>query len=159
MPFKFLSKDILGGAICMLLGAGVLAAGLSYGLGVLNQMGPGFIPSVIGALLILVGLIIAIRARPQPVAGRHIDAQRGKTGGGPEWRGWLCIVGGIFAFIVLGTWGGLAPAAFISVFVSAMGDRNNSPKSAALLAAGLTVFCVLVFHFLLSLQFPLFRWG
>ena len=39
-----------------------------------------------------------------------------------------------------------------------MGDRNNTVKGAAILSAVLTVFCLLVFHFGLSLQLPLFQW-
>ena len=65
----------------------------------------------------------------------------------------------MLAFVVLGQWGGLVPATFASVFVSAMGERENTVKGAALLSAVLTVFCVIVFHFGLTLQLPLFQWG
>jgi hypothetical protein len=50
------------------------------------------------------------------------------------------------------------PATFASVFISAMGDRNNTFKGAALLGAILTLFCLIVFHYGLSLQLPLFQW-
>ena len=36
-------------------------------------------------------------------------------------------------FILLGKYGGLVPATFALVFISAMGDRQHTPRSAALL--------------------------
>jgi hypothetical protein len=75
-----------------------------------------------------------------------------------QWRGWLCILGGTLAFVVLGQHGGLVPASFASVFVAALGDRQSTVKASALLAATLTLFCLVVFHFGLKLQLPLFQW-
>ncbi len=51
------------------------------------------------------------------------------------------------------------PATFALVFISALGDRQHTLRSAALLAAGVTVLGVAVFSWALQLQFPLFRWG
>ncbi|HEX7639775.1 MAG TPA: tripartite tricarboxylate transporter TctB family protein, partial [Burkholderiaceae bacterium] len=75
-----------------------------------------------------------------------------------QWRGWACIVGGVAAFVLLGEHGGLVPASFVSVFVAALGDRGNRVRDAALLAAGMTVFGVLVFHQGLHVLLPLFAW-
>ena len=76
-----------------------------------------------------------------------------------EWRGWGCILAGVVAFVVFGQYGGLVPASFASVFIAALGDRNNTWKNAAMVAAVMVAFGVLVFHFGLSLQLPLFRWN
>ena len=157
---KSLGKDHYGALLLLALGAGVLALGLGYRTGSLNRMGAGFIPVVLGALMMLVGVAIGVTAsapgqremvNPLPGHGTHA--------GGPEWRGWLCILGGVVAFVVLGQYGGLLPATFASVFVSALGDRNSTVKGSALLAAALVVFCLIVFHYGLSLQLPLFQWG
>ncbi|MEJ0045599.1 MAG: hypothetical protein WDN04_05275 [Rhodospirillales bacterium] len=43
----------------------------------------------------------------------------------PEWRGWICIVASVLAFVVLGKYGGLLPATFAIVFIAALGDRDN----------------------------------
>ena len=75
-----------------------------------------------------------------------------------QWRGWLCIVAGALAFAVLGEHGGLVPASFVSVFIAAMGDRRNTWRSAAALAALLTALGVVVFHFGLHMLLPLFAW-
>ena len=155
---KNLGKDHYGALMLLALGAAVFAMGLGYRMGTLNRMGAGFIPVVLGVLMMGVGIVLGVTAaapgeeqiaHPLPGDGTHK---------GPEWRGWLCILGGVLAFVVLGQYGGLMPATFGSVFVSAMGDRNNTVKGAALLSAILTVFCLIVFHYGLSLQLPLFQW-
>ena len=160
MQLKSFGKDHLGGLLLIVLGAGVLVLGLTYKMGNLNRMGAGFIPVVLGVLMILVGIAIAVTAAPpgkremvNPLPGH------GAHGNGIDVRGWLCILGGVVAFVILGSYGGLMPATFASVFISAMGDRNNTFKHAAILGAVLTLFCLVVFHFGLSLQLPLFQWG
>ena len=75
----------------------------------------------------------------------------------PQWFGWLCILGGPILFIILGQYGGMIPAVFACVFVCALGDKTGTYKSSAILAAGVTVFGVLLFHYLLSIPFPLIR--
>ena len=54
--------------------------------------------------------------------------------------------------------GWVLPASFAAVFISALGDRRNTWRSAAALAAGLTVLGVVVFHYGLHLLLPLFTW-
>jgi hypothetical protein len=75
----------------------------------------------------------------------------------PEWRGWVCVVAGPLMFILFGAYGGLIPATFMCVFVSALGDRTATLKASLLLAAGVTAFGVLLFHYVLKIPFPLLR--
>jgi hypothetical protein len=77
----------------------------------------------------------------------------------PEWRGWFCIGASIVAFVALGKYGGLLPATFAIVFISALGDRQNTVASVAVLALACAVVCVVVFWWALQIQFPLFQWG
>jgi putative Ca2+/H+ antiporter (TMEM165/GDT1 family) len=137
----------------IVLGLGAIAQAATYSLGTLARMGPGMFPAILGALLVMLGLIIA-RMAVAPAA--EDDAEDLPP---PEWRGWGCIIGGLLTFIVAGKDGGLVPATFALVFISALGDRQHTPRSAALLAAGVTVLGVAVFSWALQLQFPLFRWG
>jgi hypothetical protein len=158
-----LTKDRVGGALLLVVGLGVVIAGAGYGLGSLRQMGSGFYPVVLGALLASIGLALLATARrgpdgldgalPEPPAEMaHL------AGPVVQWRGWLCILAGTLSFVVLGEHGGLVPASFVSVFVAAMGDRKNSVVAAAALAAGLTVLGVVVFHYGLGLLIPLLTW-
>jgi hypothetical protein len=143
-------KDAIGGLLMLALGAGTALHAQSYNIGTLRRMGPGFFPTILGILLALIGATMVLtswRTQSGPATRR------------PEWRGWFCIVAGIIAFCVLGTYTGLAPATFAIVFISALGDRDNTILSAALLAATMVVACIIVFWWLLQLQFPLIHWG
>jgi hypothetical protein len=48
------------------------------------------------------------------------------------------------------------PATFAIVFISALGDKMNTLKSAAILGAGVVVVAVVVFWWALQMQIPLF---
>lgn len=156
---KTLGKDHLGALLLIALGAAVLALGLGYRVGTLNRMGAGFIPVVLGVLLILVGVAIGVTAATPGQAMTNPLPGHGSHAGGPDLRGGICILGGVLAFVVIGRYGGLVPATFASVFVAALGDRENTLRGAATLGAILTAFCVVVFHFGLHLQLQLFQWG
>jgi len=45
------------------------------------------------------------------------------------------------------------------VFISALGDRDNTWKKALLLSLAIVVVAVVVFWWALQIQLPLFRWG
>jgi len=145
------SRDYYGGALMILIGVGAVSGGLRYRIGTLSNMGPGFFPAAVGALLALIGLAIALTAKPSPA---EEGARRS-----PDWRGWGCIIGSILAFVVLGQYGGLVPATFAIVFISALGDRTNSVWQAFLLASAMVAMSIVVFWWALQLQLPLFAWG
>lgn len=155
---KAIGRDHYGAALLIALGLVVLILGVGYRMGTLNRMGAGYIPVVLGVLMILVGIAIGVTATPAGDEPANPQTHAAHPGG-PEWRGWLCIFGGVLAFVVLGEYGGLVPATFASVFISAMGDKQSSVKNSALLGAIVVVFCVIVFHYGLTLQLPLFHWG
>lgn len=146
------NRDYYGGALMLLLGLGALFQGMTYQVGTLSHMGPGFFPTALGAILALIGLIIIVTAKSSIPEGEEVYLP-------PEWRGWICIVLSIVAFVVLGIYGGLLPATFAVVFISALGDRQNTVKRAFVLALALTAIGVVVFWWALQMQFPLFRWG
>jgi uncharacterized membrane protein YhdT len=107
---------------------------------------------VLGIVLAFIGLLIAGTA----LASSERDDSKFLPDN-PQWFGWLCIIGGPILFIILGEYGGMIPAVFACVFVCALGDKTATYKSAAILAAGVTVFGVLLFHYMLSIPFPLLR--
>lgn len=150
--FSRYNKDYYGGALMVMLGLGAVLQGRAYSVGSLIKMGPGFFPVALGTLLILVGAAIAFTAKTSVPA-----VEKKKLA--PEWRGWACITLSIVAFVVLGRYGGLLPATFAIVFISAMGDRQNTVKSALALSLSMVVVCVGVFWWALKMQFPLFQWG
>jgi hypothetical protein len=145
------NPDYYGGALLILLGLYAVVQARQYSVGTLEAMGPGFFPAALGVLMTALGVIVAFQgARRGPRRGVSAPMQ---------WRGWGCIILSIVAFVVIARYGGFVPATFAIVFISALGDRRNSVRDAALLAAAICVVCVVVFWWALKLQFPLFAWG
>jgi uncharacterized membrane protein YhdT len=147
-----LKRDYYAGGLMLVLGVGAAIVGSGYKIGTLARMGPGFMPLMLGSVLAFIGILIAgtALASSQPDDGKFLPDN-------PQWFGWLCILGGPVLFIVLGEFGGMIPAVFACVFVCALGDKTATYKSSLILAAGVTVFGVLLFHYLLSIPFPLLR--
>jgi hypothetical protein len=52
---------------------------------------------------------------------------------------------------------GLVPAVAATIFMASLASRFATLRDAVLLSAGFTIFCVVVFHYLLTLPIPL--WG
>jgi len=148
-------KDHVAAVLLIAMGIFILAMGTRYRMGTLVHMGAGFIPVVLGILMTAVGLLIGVLAKARTAEERAEQSLPPP----PDLRGVVCILAAVVVFVVLGAWGGLVPAAFASVFVAALGDRQNSWKSAALLGLAMVGFGVIVFHFGLRVQLPLFAWG
>ncbi|MDH6166196.1 hypothetical protein M2282_001337 [Variovorax boronicumulans] len=152
-------KDYYGGALLVVIGLAAVYAGVGYRVGELAHMGPGFFPVALGGLLALTGLLIAISARGDKPSGGEEAASHGHPGGMPDLRGCICIILGILAFLLFGEYGGLLPATFAIVFISALGDRDNTLTEAVLLSLAMSFIAVVVFWWALKLQLPLFQWG
>jgi hypothetical protein len=110
----------------------------------------------LGVVLIILGVLIGGNARRGEPAASLSAEHGGGAHAGPEWRGWICILAGIGSFAVIGPYGGLLPATFATVFISALGDRDNTWLSALVLAVIMTVIAYVVFWYALQLQIPLF---
>ena len=137
----------------MLIGSGAVLEGTTYDVGTLMHMGPGFMPVSLGVILIVLGIFIAGSAAVAGDGDERIIQKK------PQWLSWLCIVAGPLLFIVLGIYGGLIPATFACVFVSALADRTSTLKSSFVLAAATTLVGIILFGYLLQIQFPLLQWG
>ena len=157
MPYKSmlaggLNKDYAGGALIFALGIAAVVEGRTYGVGTLGNMGAGYFPVAVGVMLSLTGVVIVGMAALRTTAHRAAAPR-------PEWRGWILIAASMIAFVVLGTYGGLVPAAFAIVFIAALGDRHNRLSQALILSLSMLVVCIVVFWWALAIQLPLFQWG
>jgi Tripartite tricarboxylate transporter TctB family len=153
-------RDLLGGLLLFVVGIAAILEGRTYDIGTLTRMGTGFFPVVLGGVLAALGGLIALSAlrssspAVDPFMPPTAILEMANT---PSLRGFVAIVLSIVAFIVLGKFFGLAPAAFFTVFISALGDRTSTIKRAAILAVILTVFALVVFSYLLQIQLPVFQ--
>lgn len=161
-------KDWAGGALLSASAVAVIATARGYGIGTLTDMGAGYFPALVGAVLLGIGLLMLAQSawrqwRPEyreaPMMPNVHAADAVHVPFKARLRGGVCIIAGIVAFIVLGKYGGLLPASFAVVFIPALGDRDNTLKSAFLVALAMTALCVVVFWWALQLQMPLFQFA
>jgi hypothetical protein len=147
-------KDFYAGLAMVLLGSFVTLHSRTYNLGTFMHMGPGMFPFMLGILMTFIGILIFIGGVMTPLEeGERILPES------MEWRGWACILAGPLMFILFGEFFGMAPATFMCVFVSALGDRSATLKSSAILALIITVGGGFLFSYVLKVPFPLFRWS
>ncbi|MEM5316855.1 tripartite tricarboxylate transporter TctB family protein [Paraburkholderia sp. JHI869] len=151
------NKDVVGGALMFVCGISVALHSTSFNIGSLSRMGPGFFPLALGIILAVVGITLA--AKGYHSASVDSDVRQEKSQLAPEWKAWTLICLGIVAFVISAKYLGLVVATFAVVFISALGDRENTWRSAALLGAAMVVVAVVVFWWALKIQMPLFRWG
>ena len=144
-----LTKDRLGALLLILLGTAIVVHGLSYSMGNLNHMGPGFFPVALGAAQMLVGGILMLTSLQEAESRRPAL---------PDARALVCIVGAVLLFVVLGHYTGLALATFFCTFVAALADRNNSLRDAALMGLVLVLAATAIFWWALQMQIPLLTW-
>jgi hypothetical protein len=141
-------RDILSGLIFVGFGAAFGYAATGYPIGTAFRMGPGYFPLVLAGLMALLGLAIVAKGLTAAAAEREI--------GTVPWRGVVLILAAL-AFFGAGIRGlGLVPCLFGAAFLSALASRRNGPASALVIAAALTLLCVLIFHYGLGLPLPLF---
>ena len=138
-------KDFWAGLIFVAIGVGFILLAQQYRLGDMHRMGPAMFPSLVGALLAVLGAILALRAFV-------LD-------GAPVPRFYARPIGISLAAIVL--FGialqslGLVAAIAVLVLVGAYAARDVRPLENLALAAVMIVFSAAVFVWLLGLPLPL----
>jgi hypothetical protein len=139
------SKDFWTGFIYIAFGTGAILIGRDYAMGTALKMGPAYFPTVLGALLVVIGAIAVIRA----------FIADGTPIGGFAYKALALTLGSIllFGFIVRGA--GLSVAVPLLVIISACASLHFHWLSTLALAAGLAVFCILVFVTGLGVPLPI----
>lgn len=139
-------KDFICGLL--FVGIGLLFVVGSKGLytGTATRMGPGYFPLVLAGMMIFLGALISLKSYRQP------DAALGDV----PWRAMLLIIPALifFGFSVRGI--GLVPAIFGVALAASFASQKMTPLLAISLAAGMSIFCSLVFVTGLGLPIELF---
>ena len=138
-------KDFWAGLFFM--GAAVAFIGLSqrYGMGNMHRMGPALFPTLVGALLAGLGLLIALRAFA--IDGPPVPRFHARPIG-------ISLVA-IALFGVALTYLGLIAAIVVLVVISAVASRESKPLETIGLVVALIAFSVAVFVWLLGLPIPI----
>ena len=128
-------KDFWTGITYIAVGLTALVLASDYGMGTLRKMGPAFFPVVLSGLLIVIGIISLARSFLRP----------GTPVGGFAFRGLLYVSGAtvLFGLIIRGA--GMIIALPVLVVLSAYASHHFRWRTSIVLAAGITVFCILIF--------------
>jgi putative tricarboxylic transport membrane protein len=142
-------KDFWTGLIYIFFGSSAILVAREYGMGTAVRMGPAYFPTILGGLLVGIGAIAVIRSFIVP----------GTPFGAFAFKGLFLVSAAVllFGFIVHGA--GLAVALPLLVIVSALASERFRWRPTLIMAAGLTVFCILVFLKGLGIPLPVIgRW-
>jgi len=152
-------RDFYAGGLMVLLGLGVALKGSTYRAGTLMHMGPGFLPTALGVILVLLGITIAASAlsASAPDEHGHIPGES-LLPPHPQWWAWFCILMSPVCFIFFGRYFGMAPATFTCVLIAALGDKDATWRGTIILATVVTVFGVGLFSYFLQVPMPIFTW-
>ncbi|MBN8935191.1 MAG: tripartite tricarboxylate transporter TctB family protein [Rhizobiales bacterium] len=138
-------RDFWSGLIFIAIAAGFMIGARRYGLGDMHQMGPGLFPTLVGALLVVLGAVVALRAfviEGPPVPRFYL-------------RPILISVVAIALFGVTLQHLGLIAAIAVVVLIGVLASRESRPLEVVGLVVLLTVFSVAVFVWMLGLPIPL----
>ena len=150
------NRDFYAGGLMMLIGLGASLEGLTYQLGTLTHMGPGFLPTALGVLLVLLGITIAATALAPGEAGHEED--QSILPEHPQWWAWFCILMSPVLFIFFGRYFGMIPGTFACVFIAALGDKGATWKGTIILSTVVTIFGVALFSYFLQVPMPILTW-
>lgn len=139
-------RDVLAGAVVALVGAVFALSARGLPDGAPGQIGPGFVPTAVGIIAVVLGLAIAARG-----LGRHGRLPR------IEMRPVLAIFASVAAFGLLIRAAGLAPALVATAAVASLGSENGRFPHILALALSVALASSIVFVVLLGLPFDIVR--
>lgn len=129
------TQDFWTGVLYVFFGSAAVIIAREYGMGAAIRMGPGYFPTVLGGLLILVGVIAVVRSFV------HTGDRIGRF----NLKGLALVIASIIVFALIIRHAGLAFALPLLIIMSAYASDQFRWGPTLALAAGLTAFCILVF--------------
>ncbi|MFM7346484.1 MAG: tripartite tricarboxylate transporter TctB family protein [Tagaea sp.] len=143
-------QDLFAGAFLIAFGLFCLWASAGLDLGRGGRLGPGSFPRGLSFLLMGLGGVIA--AQSFAIVGPRLES----------WsiRGMAFLLGAALLFALAIRPLGLAIAGPLALMVSAFASKEAASLGAnAVFAAGMTVFCILLFKVALGLPIPVAPWA
>jgi hypothetical protein len=139
-------KDFWSGV--MFIGCGLFFAlfALKYDFGTAQRMGPAYFPTVLGALLAILGVVIALTGLAKEEKDSKVERFNFKE------VGW--VVGSIVLFGILLIPAGAMVAILVLVIVSMIGSHEFHWKEVVILAIAMAIMVYLVFIWGLGVTIP-----
>lgn len=141
-------QDLLFGLFLVAVAAFTTAATWSLRVGTAANMGPGYMPRAIAALVLAFGLFFVVRGLVAPFKGITP----------PQPRAVLFILLAVAAFALLVTTAGLMIASLVTIVIAGFGSRETRPLETVLFGGAMAVGAVLLFVQALKLPVPIWPW-
>jgi len=139
------SKDFWAGLMLLATGVAAVVIARSYPFGSTLRMGPGYFPTILGAIISLFGLYFIIKGLR---GGELLE-------GNWSLRALIVLPFSLILFGLLMDRAGFIPALAVLAFGSAAAGREFKLKEVALLTVALTILCVVIFIWGLALPYRL----
>ena len=146
------NKDLWAGLMYIVTGAAGMWIARDYPFGSALRMGPGYFPSVLGGIMVVMGIyVIALGLRKD-----HEKIQ-----GNLSLRALIVLPISMIVFGILMEEAGFIPAMLALIPISAAAGRDFKWVEVVPLTIGLTILCAAGFIFALGLPYPLIKglWG
>jgi putative tricarboxylic transport membrane protein len=147
-------RNFWAGILFLSVGAGQTWLSLQYKVGTASQMGPGFMPAVLGCLLMTLGLVIV--GSSLIVRGPRVEPV--------HWRPLVSIIAALLVFALLIERAGLAMTTALAVLIAGCGYRRRMDwawlGTLVALAVGAAACAVALFIYGLKQPIPAWwAWG
>jgi Tripartite tricarboxylate transporter TctB family len=140
------AKDFWSGVMFAAFGLFFVVFSQQYDLGSAARMGPAFFPTMLGGLLLLLGIITMLKGLTTKSAASKVDRFHFKP--------LLLVLGAVVAFGLLLRPGGLLVALAALVFISSLGSDEFRLRDVLLVTIGLAVLVLIVFIYALGMTVP-----
>ncbi|MCR5856392.1 tripartite tricarboxylate transporter TctB family protein [Mesorhizobium sp. J428] len=141
-----MKPSVIAGLPVIILGLLVSAVAVTYPVGTIGRMGPGYLPLSCGILLAILGGAIALFDHEE--VDRIVDANLLRPA--------ASVIGGLVAWALTVEWAGLIPATFLLVGIVSFALRRPNWLSMALTAAVLSAIGVAAFIYGLHVRLAAF---
>jgi len=138
-------KDFWTGLLYTFFGAAAVIIARDYNMGTALRMGPAYFPTILGVVLAGIGAISVIRSFIIP----------GTPVGAFAFKGLLLVILSVMVFGFLVREAGLVVALPLLIIISAYASVRFQWRATLVMAAGLTIFCALVFVQGLGIPLPI----
>ena len=142
-------KDFWAGLMFIAFGILAVVVARDYPMGTAVRMGPGYFPTYLGAMMVVIGAIATGRAYRKDGAGI------GRWG----WRPLLWLSAAFAAFGLLIEGAGFVLALLALIIASSLAGRDTRPLELVVLIAVLITGSVALFIYGLELPYRLFPWS
>lgn len=138
-------KDFWAGLIFALFGGAFVAGAWRFPMGTAQEMGSAYFPTIVAAMLVLLGIFLVARSL----------ALEGAPVGSIALKPLLMVLGALAAFGALVAPAGLVAAVVAVVFLSAAGGHEFRLREVLVLTVVLVALAVGIFHFGLGMSIKL----